>query len=505
MACRRCGAAMFCSRALWIGVPLWVAVMTCGGRSGAAQAAAVEGSCPAAGGPGCGDGAVLPAEDVKCVRWRQTGGCNPNGPLEQRGDKACTEEIPMGSSGYCHCGTGATKRKARLSTCDHRPFKCATECLQVLRYTCVSWRQTGGCSADGAREASKDQACDASIEPRSSGFCECGDGRVIRKPGCEHGEFAAPFKCEDECGREPDLYEELGIDTSAPEKVVKQAFRKLSLKYHPDKTQDDPKLTARFAAIREAYDVIGDPDKRAIYDSAGLKMLDDVKNGKVEKGPAMNGEVKVSLEQLYKGAEFKTSITRKVICRGCAESPTDRCRKCNAGCANEVEVRQVQMGPFLTNQQVEVPSKQKCRHEQTELLVEIEPGMAPGDTLTFKSMGEHQPKKIPGDVVLKIAELTHKVFRRSGSDLHTDVSVSLKEALLGFQRSLTHLDGRRIELSFDAITRPNNVMQIVGEGMPSRGDPTQQGNLYVKLSIDMPEDGALGAAQREWLAANFPG
>jgi len=402
------------------------------------------------------------------------------------------------------CRAGSTKMKARLSTCDHRPFRCQTECLQVMRYSCVGWRQTGDCNADGPREPNNDKPCDASIDGRSSGFCECGDGRIIRKPGCAHGEFSEPFTCKDECGQEADLYEELGLDSSASEKAIKQTFRRLSLRYHPDKTRGDAKETARFAAIRDAYDVLVDPDKRAVYDSAGFRMLDDLQNGKAEKGPSMSGQVKVTLEQLYNGDEFHTMINRKIICRGCAEQNTARCNKCNAGCANEIGVRNVRMGPMVMQQQVEVPSKQRCRIEHTKLLVDVEPGMSAGDSITFRSMGEHQPKKIPGDVVLNIVEEKHKVFRRVGSDLHADVDISLKEALLGFRRTLTHLDKREIKLGFDGVTTPNSIMRVSGEGFPQKGDPTVRGNLYVKCRIRMPEDGSLSQAQREWLAMNFP-
>lgn len=471
---------------------------------GSSSAAAEDGACPADGSGGEACAAQL-SSPPRCIKWRQTGGCDPKGPREKHGDRNCNEEIATGISGYCQCSVGSQKMMARQSTCDHRPFTCDKECLLVLRYTCVSWRQSGGCKADGDREPHLDKPCNSRVDPRSSGYCECGDGRIIRKPGCEHGSFSDAFTCEDECARESDLYEELGVDSSVAEKGIKQAFRKLSLKYHPDKTRNDPYLTTRFAAIREAYEILNDADKRAIYDSAGYKMLDDVKNNKAEKGPAMEGEVKVTLAQVYNGAEFMTQIQRKVICRGCAEQFTERCKQCKEKCANEVELRNVRMGPMVMQQQVEVPSRQKCRHEQTKLHVDIERGMSFGDTLTFRSMGEQQPKKIPGDVVLKLAEIKDKVFRRSGNDLHTDIHVSLKEALLGFERTLTHLDERKLELSYKGVTKPSSVMKVEGEGMPYRGDPTMMGNLLVKLHIDMPREEQLTESHRQWLATNFPG
>merc|ERR1719235_2582499 len=122
-------------------------------------------------------------------------------------------------------------------------------------------------------------------------------------------------------------------------------------------------------------------------------------------------------------------------------------------------------------QQVEVASKQKCRSENSKIQVEIEPGMSGGDTILYKAMGEQQPNKIPGDVRLKIDEKKHAVFKRTGVDLHAEIEISLREALLGFERTLTHLDGRKIMLGYDGVTVPNGIMRVEGEGMPHRGDP----------------------------------
>lgn len=445
-------------------------------------------SCPASGGQGCVD--AITDDDLKCVRWRQTGGCTPDGTREKHGDKACEEVIPSGSSGYCQCGVVKVgTRRARSVTCDHRPFNCATECLQVRRYMCIGWKQTGGCDADGNREPEKDQGCDATIDGTMSGFCECGDGRVIRHPGCKHGEFLEPFTCKDDCAGEPSLYEDLGVDNGASPKDVKQAFRKLSLKYHPDKTRDNPVLNARFLAIREAYDVISDEEQRALYDAAGLQMVSEAKAKKIEKGGAMNGEVHVTLEGMYNGEEIQTSVQRKVICRGCKNKNSATCQKCNQRCADEVELRNVQMGPMIMKQQVQVPSKEKCRHENAPLFVTIEPGMSAGDTVVFKSAGEQQPKKIPGDVVLTIRDRKHKVFRRVGVDLNVEVEITLREALLGWERSITHLDGRQITFGHDGVTTPLAIMKIEGEGMPHKGDPSSRGHMVVKCIVKMPEDG----------------
>merc|ERR1711879_829852 len=96
---------------------------------------------------------------------------------------------------------------------------------------------------------------------------------------------------------------------------------------------------------------------------------------------------------------------------------------------------------------------------------------------------------IPGDVVLKLKERKHQWFKRVGVDLHTEVQISLREALLGWERSVKQLDGRQITFGHNGVTTPFALMKIEDEGMPHRGDPTNRGSLIVKCVIKMPEDG----------------
>lgn len=456
--------------------------------------------CPREGGLGCSAADAIPDKDLRCSGWRQTGACSPKGNREPHGDLPCHSEVQSGSSGYCECAGG---RHAREATCGHRVFNCDDECRLVRQYVCVAWRQTGDCSADGGREPDQDKSCDEAIDSGMSGFCECGGGRTVRKPGCEAGQLSDAFRCRDECARELSPYEELGVDISASDKMIKQAFRKLSLKFHPDKTRSDPTATARFTAIREAYDVISDPEQRNIYDAGGIQMVSEARGQKLQKGPAMAGEVLISLEGLYNGEDIRTSVRRKVICKGCADQWTARCEQCTAGCANEIQLVRMQLGPMIVQQQQEVASKQRCRLMDAVLDVAVERGMASGDKIVFKGMGEQRPQMIPGDIELTLREKKHEVFRRTGADLHTEISISLKEALLGFERRILQLDRRNIIITISGVTKPFEIIRVDGEGMPHRGDPTQHGNLFVKCRIVMPTEAQL-EPQWAWLRDNFP-
>lgn len=129
---------------------------------------------------------AAPRPGAACVGWRQTGGCSAKGDREPSNDKACDVDIESGWSGFCECVGGVVG-----VGCNHPQNNCANVCRQALwseapppppvrpGSACVSWRQTGGCSATGPREPSNDKSCDARIESGWSGYCECeGGGRV---------------------------------------------------------------------------------------------------------------------------------------------------------------------------------------------------------------------------------------------------------------------------------------------------------------------------------------
>jgi len=148
---------------------------------------------------------------------------------------------------------------------------------------------------------------------------------------------------------------------------------------------------------------------------------------------------------------------------------------------------QVQMAPgFVVNQQQEVPSKEKCKQEITALKAVIEQGMTDGSTITFERMSEQRPGMIPGDVVFKVKVKPHHQFTRRGNDLHMELTISLDEALLGFERQVVHLDNRVVTITETSVTGPYDTKKITGEGMPHRDVPSQKGDLYVKMKITFP-------------------
>lgn len=280
-----------------------------------------------------------------------------------------------------------------------------------------------------------------------------------------------------------DLYDVLGVEDSAEMNEIKKAFRKLSLKYHPDKNQGKEAIVKKFQDINRAYEVLGDSAKRAAYDCCGMEGV----KGELPKGKDMQLTIPTTLEELYSGRIRTEHIRRRIICRGCDKDPNNpKCRGCGK-CPNEIKMVNQMVGPgMFIQQQQEVPSKHRCKIDNTPLRVEIERGMRNEDTVEFKHMAEQTPGKLPGDVICVLECKKHDKFSRQGNNLHMDIKITLKEALLGFERTIYHLDGHTVELSTTTPTSPFQVFQIKEEGMPFRDDNTQYGHLYVKAEVVMP-------------------
>ena len=131
----------------------------------------------------------------------------------------------------------------------------------------------------------------------------------------------------------------------------------------------------------------------------------------------------------------------------------------------------------------------------------IEKGMAAGSKITFERMSEQRPGQIPGDVIMNLKQKTHRMFTRDGNNLKMNMDISLKDALLGFSKTITHMDGHTVEIKRTQITRPFYVKKIKGEGMPVHQFPSEFGDLLVKFVVKMPP--SLTAEQKKFIEENF--
>ncbi|XP_044492045.1 dnaJ homolog subfamily B member 1-like [Mangifera indica] len=295
-----------------------------------------------------------------------------------------------------------------------------------------------------------------------------------------------------------DYYDILKVSRSATEDDLKKSYKRLAMKWHPDKNPVNKKeAEAKFKQISEAYDVLSDPQKRRIYDLCGEEGLmatefgtpsyessnsnsafrhnpldaedilaeifggssgkksgpdrnrspyTEVRNTSVSVKPAaIESKLVCSLEELYKGARRKMRISRVV--------PDEF-------------------------------GKQKTVEEI--LKIDIKPGWKKGTKITFPEKGNQESGVAPADLIFVVDEKPHAIFKRNGNDLVVNQKISLLEALTGQTFSVPTLDGRNLIIPVTDIIKPGYEVVIPKEGMPISRDASKKGNLIIKFDVMFP-------------------
>ncbi|KAL8101042.1 dnaJ protein ERDJ3B [Apium graveolens] len=303
-------------------------------------------------------------------------------------------------------------------------------------------------------------------------------------------------------------YDILQVPKGAQDDQIKRAYRKLALKYHPDKNQGNEEANKKFAEINNAYEVLSDNEKRGIYDrygEEGLKQhaasggrgggggmnIQDIfsqffggggsmdEEEKIVKGDDVIVELEATLEDLYMGGTMKVWREKNVL------KPAPGKRSCN--CRNEVYHKQIGPGMFqqMTEQVCEKCPNVKYVREGYEVTVDIEKGMRDGEEVVFYEDGEPIIDGEPGDLKFRVRTAPHDVFRREGDDLHATVTITLVQALVGFQKTIKHLDDHLVEIGSKAIIKPKQVRKFKGEGMPLHLS-NKKGDLYITFEVLFP-------------------
>ncbi|QLQ82429.1 hypothetical protein HG537_0H01910 [Torulaspora globosa] len=344
------------------------------------------------------------------------------------------------------------------------------------------------------------------------------------------------------------LYEVLGVSRDATEAEIKRAYRKLALQHHPDKVQESlrEESEVRFKEITAAYEVLIDDEKRAHYDRygdgngfefeeeafmnffhgfgpdgyAGFEQQESERSGDVQVA------LKVSMADCYNGKSFKFQCKRNIVCERCrgtgwrrrngqvVTGPEVECRPCG-GRGSKQRIRRVAPG-FAATETVQCancggkgthaarPSsdKNKCRKcggdglvkELKSLKVSIPRGSRQGDQIVLEGEADQEiGKPVTGDLVFVVEEGTTCPegvdLTRQGFDLVTHLTISLAEAVTGFNKRLTKtLDGRILNLNVPAgkVIRPGDIVKIPSEGWPI--DFGKAGDLYAIVTIEFPPD-----------------
>ena len=344
-----------------------------------------------------------------------------------------------------------------------------------------------------------------------------------------------------------DYYEVLGISKEASADDIKKAYRKLAVKYHPDKNPGNKEAEEKFKEAAEAYSVLSDPDKKAKYDrfghagvdgagpdfSGGFGNLNDILNDlfgggfggfsgfggfggfgggsgarqqRVSRGRDIRVRVKLTLEEIAKGVEKEISIEKSVPCDDCggrgAKNASD-IKTCPA-CNGTGQVQRV-VNTFL-GQTVTYSTCQQCGGEgkiisnpcrtcggtglvrrRETIKVRIPAGVEAGMQLTIQGEG-HAAKNngINGDLLVVIEEQEHPNLKREGNNLYYTKIISIPEAILGGEVEIPCLDGN-YKVNVEAGTQSGTVVRLRGKGLPTVNGYGGTGDLYVKFAVWIPK------------------
>lgn len=330
-----------------------------------------------------------------------------------------------------------------------------------------------------------------------------------------------------------DYYEILGVPRSAAQDEIKKAFRSLARETHPDANPGDPAAEAKFREIAEAYEVLGDPERRARYDrgesfGAGdlfsqFGGLDDILQqffgatfggfgfGGTRSGPRRGPDVTLQLSLTLEEAAFGVSReigfaapSRCDRCSGSGAEPGHVPRACpTCGGRGRIQVaRATILGSMMTvrdcadcagtGQLIEDPCTAcagagRIQSERT-LTVEVPKGVEDGTRLRLAGRGGSGERGAPpGDVYVQILVAPDNRFQRDGDDLHHRVEIGLAEATFGTAVEVPLLDGGTEHVDLPAATQPESVIRLPKQGVP-RLQRRGRGDLFVHVAVVVPDD-----------------
>lgn len=339
-----------------------------------------------------------------------------------------------------------------------------------------------------------------------------------------------------------DYYKVLGVDKKASKDDIKKAFRTLAHKYHPDKQGGDEK---KFKEISEAYAVLSDDKKRAQYDAYGSAgpggaggfsgfdgfdfsqfggfqngqgfeiNIDDLfggfgdifggggRRGREKRGRDISIDVELSFKESVFGVERRILLTKDSPCDRCkgngAEPGTKlkQCGTCN-GKGSIVENQRSPFGVFSVSRECttchgakEIPEKPctQCKghgvtRSETELVVQVPPGIEDGQVLRMYQSGEAVMGGKPGDLYIKVHVQADKHLRREGYHLISDLPISVTEALLGSTHTVESLDGP-VTVEVPPLKTTDEIVRVKGKGVPMGGG--KRGDLLVRVRVTLPQ------------------
>jgi molecular chaperone DnaJ len=320
-------------------------------------------------------------------------------------------------------------------------------------------------------------------------------------------------------------YEVLGVERTVADAELKKSFRRVAMKCHPDRCPDDPDAQERFKEAKEAYEVLADPRKRALYDQHGHAAFEggrgagggfhaDVGDifgdifsdifgmggrGRARRGADLRYLLELELEEAVFGVERRIEVPTLVECTSCegsgsADGKTSTC----ATCRGHGRVR-MQNGIFSVQQscphcggsgQTMTNPCRDCRGEgrrrsERSLSVKIPAGVDTGDRIRLVGQGEAGPQgAVAGDLYVEVQVREHAIFQRDGDDLHCEVPLRFAQAALGTEIEVPTLDGATT-ITIPAETQGGKLFRLRGKGVKSARSG-RTGDLLCRVVVETP-------------------
>lgn len=348
-----------------------------------------------------------------------------------------------------------------------------------------------------------------------------------------------------------DYYEILGVAKNASGDEIKKAYRKVAIKFHPDKNPDDPTAEDKFKEAAEAYEVLSDEQKRARYDRFGhqgvggaaggghgpsmediFSQFGDIFGGgggfesffgggggrqgrRVRKGSNLRIKLKLDLEEVANGVEKKIKVKRYTACNTCsgtgAKNGTEvkDCATCQ-GQGQVKRVVQTMLGQMVSSStcptchgegKVVTSKCDVCHGEGRQLAEEIIPinipaGVAEGMQLSMSGKGNFPERGgVPGDLLIQIEEEPHELLKRDGNNVVLDQYISIVDAALGASLEVPTIEGK-VKVKIDPGTQAGKILRLRGKGIPDlngygKGDQLIHINVWTPKSVTSEERAAL--------------
>jgi len=343
-----------------------------------------------------------------------------------------------------------------------------------------------------------------------------------------------------------DYYEVLGVPKGASKDDIKKAYRKLAIKYHPDRNPDDKKAEEHFKEASEAYEVLSDEKKRQAYDQFGFagvegmggagggaqdfssvfRDFEDIfgdfgdifgsffggggggrgrqRSGRTsQRGSDLRYNLDISFKDAVFGTKIEVSYDRRVTCPSCGGSgaETGGGKKVCPTCGGSGQVRRssgffsiASPCPTCNGEGYVIDNPCNMCHgsglisKRQKIKVTIPPGIESGKRINIPGQGDAGPNGGPaGDLYVYVRVLPHEYFERQANDIYCMIPVTFTQAALGAEIMVPNLEGKKVKVKIPAGTQNGKILRLKNEGVPHLHNSNRRGDLYIKIRVDVPK------------------